>query len=286
VTADSPTSQKLVLSGGHVAARGAAASVVVFTDDGANRISTVVPGKGVSAPSGTFGGLSGRTGAWVAASDKVLAVLSAGPPAGAPVLDAGADGGDAEAGPAPPPGGDNSPELSLIMVPAATAADQFSIIGNKPRAPVTFPGLWGAVAALGSRVIVVSDGAGPGNSVSYRAFDLDRTAAADSNGFAVEGAGTVTTADVTMLEDKAYFAVLKPGGISLHVFASASTTPRPLREVIFARQTRIPQVDTVRDTGRIAVAATSTRVAVAWTTAKVLNTNDSTGGYAVFACTP
>jgi hypothetical protein len=33
------------------------------------------------------------------------------------------------------------------------------------------------------------------------------------------------------------------------------------------------------------VAATDTRVAVVWTTARQLNNNDHTGGYAVFACT-
>ena len=88
-----------------------------------------------------------------------------------------------------------------------------------------------------------------------------------------------------MLGDKAYIAVLKPGAVSLHVYSNASTTPTPLREVIFGKQPRIQSVATVRD-GRIAVAATASRVAVAWTTAKVLTNNDSTGGYAVFACTP
>jgi hypothetical protein len=135
-------------------------------------------------------------------------------------------------------------------------------------------------------VIVVSDGGGPGRSVSYRAFDLDRTAPSETNGFSVEGAGTITTGDVTMLDNKAYFAVLKAGSVSLHVFANATTTPTPLREIIFGKEPRIPSVVTVRDNGRVAIAATSSRVAVAWTTAKVLTNNDSTGGYAVFACTP
>ena len=282
-SSDSPTAQKLVLSGGHVAARGTGAGVVVFNEDGAGRIATIVPGTGVAAPSGTFGGTANMTGAWVAASDKVLAVLSGGPPRAEPVGDAGTVDG---AAPAPPPEGDPSPQLALIMVPANTTADQFSVLNNTPRPPITFPGLWGAVAALGSRVIVVSDGGGPGRSVSYRTFDLDRTTTSESNGFSVEGAGTIVTGDVTMLNDKAYFAVLKPAGVSLHVFANASTTPRVLREVIFSKQPRIPSLANVRDTGRVAVAATPTRVAVAWTTAKTLTNNDSTGGYAVFACTP
>ena len=281
LTSDPPTAQKLTLSGAHVAARGGGGSVVVFTQDGAGRISTIVSGKGVDAPTGTFGGTANVTGAWVAASDKVLAVLSAGPPQAAPVGDGGVEGGGGGGG----GGEDTSPQLGLILVPASTPADQFSVLDGKPRAPITFPGVWGAVAALGARVIVISDGGGPSRSVSYRAFDLDRAQTAESNGFSVEGPGVVTTGDVTMLDDKAYIAALKPGSVSLHVYANATTTPRVLREVIFGKQPRIPSVVNVRDTGRVAVAATSTRVAVAWTTAKALNANDSTGGYAVFACT-
>lgn len=280
LSSDSPTAQKVVLSGGHVAAtRAGGAGVVVFTEDGASRIATVEPGTGVASPSGSYGGTTGVTGAWVATSDKVLAVLAAGP--NAPVvkpLDGGAEAGGGGTG-------EEGPTLSLIMAPATTAANDFSIADAKPAPPITFPGLWGAVAALGSRVLVVSDGGGPGRSISYRAFDLGKAAPAETNGFSVEGAGAPTTADVTMLGDKAYFAVLKPGAVSLHVYANASTTPTPLREVLFFKEPRISGVTTVRD-GRVAIAATATRVAVAWTTAKVLTNNDSTGGYAVFACTP
>ena len=149
-----------------------------------------------------------------------------------------------------------------------------------------FPGVWGAVAALGTRVIVMSDGGGPGRSVTYRAFDLDKTAPAETNGFSIEGAGTPTTGDVTMLGDKVYFAALKPGSVSLHVYANASTTPTPLREVALREGAPHSHRSPPCATGRVAVAATASRVAVAWTTAKVLTNNDSTGGYAVFACTP
>lgn len=282
-SSDSPTAQKLELAGGHVAATRPGGSVLVFTEDGASRIATVQPGMGVAAPSGSFGSTTGVTGAWVAASDKVLAVLSAGPNAATPVGDAGPVGdGGKDAG-----GGvdDTGPSLTLVMAPASTTADQFSATSGTPSAPIVFPGKWGALAALGTRVMVMSDGGGPGRSVSYRAFDLGKTAPAETNGFSIEGAGTPTTGDVTMLANKAFFAALKPGSVSLHVYANASTTPTALREVIFSKQPRIPSVANVRD-GRVAVAATASRVAVAWTTAKVLNNNDSTGGYAVFACTP
>jgi hypothetical protein len=280
-SSDSLTAQKLALSGGHVAATRSGGSVVVFTEDGASRIATVVKGTGVASPSGSFGASAGVTGAWVAASDKVLAVLYAGPAAGTtPVGDGGAEAGAGGGG-----GDETGPSLGLVMAPSATPANDFSAVDGKPSLPITFPGQWGAVAALGTRVIVVSDGGGPGRSVTYRAFDLNRTTPAETNGFSVEGTGMPTTGDVTMLEDKAYFAVLKPGSVSLHVYANASTTPTALREVLFGKEPRIPSVATVRD-GRVAVAATSSRVAVAWTTAKVLTNNDSTGGYAVFACTP
>lgn len=268
-SSDSPTALKLTLSNGHVAARTGGNGVVVFREDGATRISTIVPGTGVAAPTGTFGGAAKMTGAWVAASDKVLAVLAAGPPTSA------ADAGDAS-------------ELTLLITPATTTADQFSLAESKPRAPITFPGSWGALAALGARVVVVSDGpTSPARSVTFRTFDLDRPPTSETNGFSVAGGtGPVATADVALIDDKAFFAVLEPGGISLHAFASATTTPRPSGEVIFARQPRIPAVASVRDTGRVAVAASATRVAVAWTTAKSLTNSDPTGGYAVFACTP
>ena len=277
-SSDSPTATKLALSGGHVAATRSGGSVVVFTEDGASRVATVVPGTGVASPSGSFGSTTGATGAWAAASDKVLAVLSAGPNASAaPAGDGGTEAGTGT--------GDDGPSLSLIMAPPTTAADTFSATNQTPRAPIVFPGVWGAVAALGTRVLVMSDGGGPGRSVSYRAFDLGKTTASETNGFSIEGTGSPTTGDVTMLGDKAYFVALKPGSVSLHVYANASTTPTLLRESLFRKEPRIPAVTTVRD-GRVAVAATASRIAVVWTSAKVLTNNDSTGGYAVFACTP
>lgn len=279
-SSDSPTASALVLSPGHVAAQRSVGDVIVFAEDGANRIATIKPGIGVTDPAGSFGARSNSTGAWVAASDKVLAVLSGGPIGAAPpVTDAGADAAPVEAG----PGEEDGPTLGLIMVPATDLASTFDAAKLLPRAPITFQGEWGAVAARGTRVIVLSDGGGPGRSASFRTFDLGKTAF-ELDGFSVEGAGKVTTGDVTMVNDRVYFAVLKPGSVSLHVFSNASTQPKPLREVLFAKQPRIAAIETVKD-GRVAIAANESRVAVAWTTAKTLNPNDSTGGYAVFACT-
>lgn len=285
VASESLGVQRFFVSNAHVSARNGNTNVVTYVEDGSAKVSAIRAGTGglvsVDLNGGTFGGTTGMTGAWVASSDKVLALLAAGPPGVAePSGDAGAEGGGGGGG-----GGDTTPQLNLVMVPPGTAVALFNATAQTPRPAITFPGAWGAVAALGTRVIVVSDGGGSVRSVTYRTFDLDRAPTADSNGFSVEGPGTVTNADITMLDDKAYIAALKPGAISLNVFSKATVSPLPLREVIFSKLPRIPSVSLVRD-GRVAVAATPNRVMVAWTTAKVLTANDATGGYAVFACTP
>lgn len=286
----SPNDTRVLLSPSRPVAARASGNVVVYTEGGTARIANMDATKGIvgvaraDAPTlGTFGGATtGISDAWVAASDKALALLAAGkgavslPPAG----DAGADGGE----PPPVDAGDES-TLRLLVVPATTALTDLDAAANAPRAPVVFPGEVGSIAARGARVLVISDGGGPGRSATFRAFDQGKDAPAVTSGFSVDGQGKVTAVDVAMQGDRAYFVAMKPGAIALHVFDNASTTPTPLRDVSFAREPRISGVDTVRD-GRIAVAATDTRVAVAWTTAKVLNNNDHTGGYALFACTP
>ncbi len=285
----SPNDTRVLLSPARPVAHRASGNVVVYTEGGIARIATMDAAKGIvgvsraDAPTlGSFGGaVTGLTDAWVAASDGVLALLAAGKGAvaqPAPV-DGGADGG----GDTFDAGADET-TLRLLVVPAATALTELDAAANKPRAPIVFPGEIGSIAARGSRVLVVSDGGGPGRSATFRAFDLNKDTPAVTNGFSVDGQGKVSAVDVTMQGDRAYFVAMKPGAIALHVYGNASTTPTPLRNVSFAREPRISGVDTVRD-GRVAVAATDTRVAVVWTTAKVLNNNDHTGGYAIFACT-
>ncbi len=260
ISSPAPAAKAIALSSAHVAAQraGAATGVLAFTQDGASRISTIIPGSGVSAPTGTFGGAAGMTGAWVAANEKVLALLAAGPL--------------------------ESPELGLVMVPATTPVDQFVLAENKPRRPISLPGKWGAVAALGSRVIVLSD---EGDSAAYHTFDLERTTH-ESGSIAFKGKSGPTTGDLAIVNDRAYFGLLGPGSVSLHVFANATTTPLLLQQVRLDKDPRTGlAVAQVRDTGHVAVAATPTRVALAWTTASnLLSENEATGGYAVFACTP
>jgi hypothetical protein len=277
----SPNETRVVLSPARAAVSRPSGSVVVYTEGDATLAATMDPAAGVTRPVGTFGGTRRMRGAWVAASDRVLALLAAGTGDLAPPeeLDAG---GDAE--PEPFDAGD-IPTLRLLMLPATQALDELVAAEDRPRTPIVFPGEWGSVAAVGSRVIVLSDGGGPGRSVTFRAFDMGREEPADTNGFSVEGAGRATAGDVAILGDRVYFAVLKAGAISIAAYRNASTTPALLQKLALTSEPRISGIANVRD-GRVAIAATETRVAVAWTTATVLTPNDGSGGYAVFACSP
>lgn len=263
--------KRVFLGPARAAATRPSGDVVVFTEGATGVIATMDPEKGIVAPRGIFGGAGVITNTWVAANDKVLALLAAGTGESTQ----GTDGGK-------PADAKTESTLRLLMLQSNTALDTLT---SQSSAPITFPGEWGSLAAIGGRVIVMSDGSGPSRSVSYRAFDFNTPAAAVTDGFAVEGAtGKATAGDVTIVGDRAYFAALKQGTVALHVYGNASTTLTRLRSVLFAREPRISAINAVRD-GRVAVTATDKRVAVVWTTAKVLGRNDGTGGYAVFACT-
>lgn len=272
----SASGQALKLSPSRAAAWRGGNGVIAYVEGSLAKVSTMFPEQGIKEPTGSFGGTSGLTGAWVVATDAMLALLAAG---------AG------PAGPAPGPDGGTGQDagtsgtLRLVMAqPPGIDLTQINAQTGSPSPPIEFAGNWGSLAAVGKRAIVLSDSGGPGRSATYRAFDLGSRTPADTNGISVEGLGKATAGDVAMQGDRAYFAILKQGAISLAVYANATTTPTPLRQTSFANEPRIPSVSAVRD-GRVAVAATDRRVAVAWTTASTLQQNDTTGGYAVFACT-
>lgn len=255
-------------------------SLLVYTQGGTARIAGLdkINGiRGYTAPQASFGGTAGITDAWIAANDNVLALLAAGTGAvpRTPVDDAGDEGGDE--------GEPNKPTMRLLILPPDTAPETINAVEGKPIEPFTFPGKWGSIAALGGRVIVMTDGEGPGRVV-YRAFDLGTPDAKDTAGFTVQGEGDVTAGDVTIVGSRAYFAALKPQSIELHVYGNAGTTLTPLSKTSLGREPRISAISTIGD-GRVAIAATPSRVAVAWTTQKKLDENDPAGGYAVFACT-
>ena len=272
------SASKITISPSGAASVRAGGNVVAFLEDSVARVSTVTS-NGVDKPTGTFGAVSGNTGAWASASDTVLALLAAGPPDDG----SGADAGNPDASPSPV-SGEDGPQLRLTMVPVTTALDSLSAT-TPLRPPIVFPGSFGALATRGNRVIVASEGTGPGRSVTYRTFDLDQTQPGETNGFAMEGTDKVTTTAITIQGDRVFFTALKTGVVSLFAYAGASTVPRLVRSIDFSKEPRIPAISRVRD-GHVAVAATETRVAVVWTTAKLLTKDDPSGGYAVFACTP
>jgi hypothetical protein len=272
----------VTLSNAHALALrpGTSGYLLGFTGDGTAR---VVSGSGVvfSNASSTFGG-AGAQEAWVAASDKVVALLagSAGGSAPPPPLDAGDEAGAADAAPLAAAGDASSGRGTLHLNVVAAGADLAALPG-----PVDFPGTWASLAALGTRVVVASDGVVPGKPVAWRVFDLGGATAAASDGFTTDGAGDVLYADVALHQDRILFAVERPGSIAVVVYDHAATAPAFLRQVVLGVDPRVPSLATVRD-GRLAIAASDTRVAVVWTTGKTLTQNDAVGGYAVFACTP
>lgn len=234
------------------------------------------------------------SGAWVATSDKVIALVAAGtgttgsppPPSDAGARDAGKDGGGN--GGTDGGGGDaGGPEPVLRVSTLAAGADL-----TKIPAPYEFAGSWAAVSAQGTRVAVASSGTTPGKPVAFRLFDLGTITPKVVDGFAVDALGTVAYADVALnAQGRMFFAVEQPsssgspvGTISVVAYdGAASATPTFLRAVNLEQNPRVPSLLDVHD-GRIAVAASDTRVGVVWTTARQLTANDPTGAYAVFAC--
>lgn len=151
-------------------------------------------------------------------------------------------------------------------------------------APFTTTGGLGAVTAQGSRAFVVS-GATGGQSLALYTLDVGAASPSPGTSFSPPGQGPIAGADVAAAGDRVFLAVEQPGSISVVAYGGASTTPQPLTSVLFSDDPRIPSQENVRD-GRIAVAASDSRVIVAWLTAAQLGPDDPVGGYALFACSP
>ena len=247
--------------------------LLAFTEAGQTRVATVT---GLSLQSSTapgFGGMPPQSAGWVATSDKVTAIVAIGTGGSGGPVDGGTGDASADAG-GPMPG-----DTSLRLNVAAASAN----LGALP-APFVAAASFASVAALGSRVIVISDSTVPGRPVAWRAFDLGKVQPAASDNLDVPGLGKVLFADVALRQDHAFFAVEQPGAITLVAYDHATTTPTLLRTVFLPSDPRVPAMLNVRD-GRIAIAASDTRVVVVWTTGKTLGENDIVGGYALFACT-
>lgn len=269
------------LGAARAAARRKSDSLAVYTQNGIGHVATMNPsvGGGVVGPTGSFGAGS-VTGSWIAASDQVLALVAVGSGS----TESGDDAGDGSGGTGTTTGATSA---QVYLLPPDVAID--TITPTTPRAPIGIGGAtWASVAALGGRVFVLSDaGHGTGRSATFRAYNINDPSKPDVGGFGmdVDGDPTATAGDVAINGDRAYFATLAPQAIELHVFDNIANNPIPLNHVAFKDETRISAISTVGD-GRVAVAATNSRVAVVWTTKKTLLPNDPAGGYAVFACTP
>jgi hypothetical protein len=267
-----PTAPLLQLSPAHPLApapNAAGSFLLALRIDGTSALQQITGGNKVSLLS-TFG-TAEDTGAWVASSANVVGVLAAGPPSGTPpTMDAGADAAKVDAGPPPD---------ATLRLHLSAANGNLALLPS----PFEFPGHWGSLAALGTRVVVVSDGEDLGRPVAFRAFDLGKKQVAVEDGLNPPTLGSALYADVALAGDRMFVATAQQGAISLQALDKATTTPILVRTVSFGDDPRIPSVKSVRD-GRIAVAASTSRVAVAWASAKTLSANDAVGGYAVFAC--
>jgi len=221
-----------------------------------------------------FGGNPPQTDAWVATSDKLVALLAAGSddPAPPPSDDAGGTDGSA-----PVTDGGKVPSLRLQV--AAAGSDL-----TKLPAPLPIAGTWGSLAVQGTRLVVASSGSSSGESVLLHVFDLGSSTPTVEDGFSPSGLGKVLFADVAYQKSHAFFAVEQPQAISVVAYDQMATnTPVFLREEQLALNPRVPSLSQVRD-GRLAIAATDTRVALVWVTGRTLGEEDPTGGYAIMAC--
>ena len=293
------------LSTAHAMAQSSAGTFLAYTQGDVASVATL-NGTALGTTT-TFGGSGRISDSWVASSDQVVALLADTIPAGLPPPgldagtsdDAGGDGGladdggiegGADAGTSDDAGAldagseasvtPSSSTLSFNLVSLADGGLSPGTLGG----PTQFPGNWGSVAALAGRAFVASDGQTSDQPVAYRAFDVGSGAPSIVSGYNPQGSGPVLYADIAFHQDHLFFAVERPGAITLDVFTNATTTPTLLREVPLSGDPRIPTTSAVRD-GRVAVLATDTRVIVAWTTQENLGPDDATGGFAVFACT-
>lgn len=145
------------------------------------------------------------------------------------------------------------------------------------------PSALSALTASGGRVFLVSDDTGKGQDISFRAYELGKPPPVAEGTFSPPADGPLAAMDAAATKDRLFVAVEQNNAISVSVLdGAAGATPSFVRRVDFAKDGRIPA--TAHD-GPISVFATDTRVVVVWAARKgALSANDTTGGYAIFAC--
>ncbi len=221
----------------------------IFTSDGGN-VTNLVP---------AFGG----------ASDTALSLARGTTALGIRVQGPGSGGGDA--GP-----------------PTASAAKVYVVSANPdPKSQGALvdevPSSRSAIAAAVNRVFLVADSAGTPQELAFYAYDLGKSGTAAEGTFSLATDTPLLGLDAAATKDRLFVVVEQQGEVSIAVIdGAASSTPTFIRRVDFANDARIPA--TYRD-GAVAITATDSRVAVAWVSRKTaLGQNDTTGGYAIFAC--
>jgi len=203
----------------------------------------------------------------VSASSQIVALASVGPNAPA----------NADAGVSASEGG-----VRVVLVRATDPLNAQWCMGATPPEPARLPGSFASVATSEAKTVVVSNGT---SGASYRIFQgTSTTPIATSDSVRVDGSGRVLFADVAMRPDRFFIAAEKLGAISLIAFSNTQA-PRREREYLLHTDPRVPPLTGVRD-GRVAITATDSRVAIAWTTARQLGADEPVGGYAVFSCAP
>jgi hypothetical protein len=143
-----------------------------------------------------------------------------------------------------------------------------------------------ALTVLGDRAFLVTNGAGQGEDVAMRGYDLGgKTVPAVSVGFSAPKSTTLLALDAAAAQNRLFCGFEQQDSVSIAVIDGASTpNPQLLNRIDLVSDIRIPK--SAHD-GPIAIAATASRVAVTWVAHKdALADGDTLGGYAVFACSP
>ena len=206
----------------------------------------------------------------VSVSNDIVALASVGAVGSTTTADGGIGSPTSEGG------------VRTVLLKATDALDPNWCAGTSPPEPARMPGGFVSLATAGTRTVVVSNGTSGAAYRMYEGTSTQSTASADA--VRVDGSGRVLFADVAMRADRFFIAAEKPGAISLISFTTDGT-PRREREFLLHGDPRVPPIVKVRD-GRLAVAASDNRVAVAWTTARSLQADEPLGGYAIFSCAP
>lgn len=221
----------------------------IFLSDGAN-VSNLIPAFGAT----------GDTDLSIARGTSAFGLRVQGP---------GSGGGDA----GPPPAN----VAKIYVVPSTPDPKaQGAIIEQVPSTK-------SAIAAFGARVFLVADDSGSTQELGFAAYDLGKTTRSAEGTFSLFADTPVLSLDAAATKDRLFVAVEQAGNVSIAVIdGAASTTPSFIRRVDFGSDARIPA--TYRD-GAVTITATDSRVAVAWVSRKTaLGQNDTSGGYAIFAC--